>query len=757
MLRKKIFHLFIGLMAALFLAAASGAHPAAAEPDLICTSLSSGTWNTTGRWSCGRVPTTADDVIIAAAHNVTVNVNTANIISLTVNGTLTIGNNTTARTVNVAGDMSIATGASVVATNATHILNVGGNLTNSGTWTVGSAVNLTGNLVNNGTINVGNSGTARTFTVNGSVTNNSGATLQVPTTSNTTHSLIVRGNFTNDGTFNARTDGDSLMTTTFGGTANQTVSGTGGTTNFNLITVDNTGGAGNNIVEIASTSFAPANGFLTLTNGILKLSGSYTLSNNIFTAAAYTIPPSGGIWLDNPNITVTAQGSQINLYGSLRITQGAYNIGIGANNHLRYFNNSSFTMEGGTLSIAGFFRADVPGNVITFNMSGGTITTSNTTADSSSGTSGNFDIIATGSSFTMSGGTIIIRRENAGTAPDYRNIAGTVNITGGTVQFGNDASPAGETYSVGVTAGTTSLPNVVINQANPPVVTLNRPANIFGSLTINSGATLNANEQAVNISGDWTNNGTFTSGTQTTTFNGTAPQTISGSTTTAFSTLVVNSGATVVIPDAPTIPTAAVAVTNNGTMQQMRPVNNASVDFLHITNGAALVRYRGVTVNTGANLGNTTVTVRHLNTGEYCTEHGPTSPTYAGRCYQITPTTDGAAQVQLWALTGSELNGIPEANLAVYRNQPDGSTTWVELPNRATGNADGGAYSYAEGDTPGFSNFLLGQAGLAPTAVTLTTFTTTTAMPFTAVVLIFLVLLSLFAIGGWRLAVIRNR
>jgi hypothetical protein len=74
--------------------------------------------------------------------------------------------------------------------------------------------------------------------------------------------------------------------------------------------------------------------------------------------------------------------------------------------------------------------------------------------------------------------------------------------------------------------------------------------------------------------------------------------------------------------------------------------------------------------------------------------------------------------VRLYALT-SELNGISEANLAVYRNIPPGSSNWVEVAtNRNTGN-DGGSYSYAEGDTPGFSNFLLGQADTTPTAITL--------------------------------------
>jgi hypothetical protein len=104
---------------------------------------------------------------------------------------------------------------------------------------------------------------------------------------------------------------------------------------------------------------------------------------------------------------------------------------------------------------------------------------------------------------------------------------------------------------------------------------------------------------------------------------------------------------------------------------------------------------------------------------EFCTDTGGSSPSYAGRCYQITPTTDGAARVRLWALS-SELNGIGESNLSVYRYT--GSSTWTELiDNRATGN-DGGSYSYAEGDTLGFSAFLLGETNSVPTALHLQSF-----------------------------------
>ncbi|HRQ40301.1 MAG TPA: G8 domain-containing protein [Chloroflexota bacterium] len=299
-----------------------------------------------------------------------------------------------------------------------------------------------------------------------------------------------------------------------------------------------------------------------------------------------------------------------------------------------------------------------------------------------------------------------------------------------------------------------------------------RTMTVSGSVTINTGGTItltdppgaNPNTHTLNVGGDFVNNGTFTSTNGNdiiaVIFNGTSPQTISGSSTTGFDTLTVNSGATVIIPGT-NIPVVATSLTNNGTLQQTRPVNNASVDFLHITNsGGTTVQYRGVTVNTtvsGANLGDTTVSVRRLNTGEYCTTDGGTSPNYTWRCYEITPTTSGAAQVRLYALTASELNGIAQGNLSVYRNLPDGSGTWVELTtNRSTGSASGG-YSYAEGDTPGFSHFLLGQTGNAPTAVTLTTFTTAAHKPVVVVLLFSFVTLSLLFVIGWRLAVIRNR
>lgn len=95
-----------------------------------------------------------------------------------------------------------------------------------------------------------------------------------------------------------------------------------------------------------------------------------------------------------------------------------------------------------------------------------------------------------------------------------------------------------------------------------------------------------------------------------------------------------------------------------------------------------------------------TATVWGRAGNEYCTTTGGAAPTYARRCFEITPTiTNTAAQVRLWLLD-TELNGLTPASLYVYRNVGGGA--WNQLlPNRATGN-DGDTYTWVEGDTPGF-------------------------------------------------------
>jgi hypothetical protein len=101
--------------------------------------------------------------------------------------------------------------------------------------------------------------------------------------------------------------------------------------------------------------------------------------------------------------------------------------------------------------------------------------------------------------------------------------------------------------------------------------------------------------------------------------------------------------------------------------------------------------------------------------------------------------------VRLWALT-SELNGIDEDDLAVYRHS--GSSTWTpaNADTRLTGSS--GAYSYAEGVVPGFSAFLLGNVNEAPTAVSLQSIMATTPNGQGGIIILLVALLAALS-GAW--------
>ena len=63
-------------------------------------------------------------------------------------------------------------------------------------------------------------------------------------------------------------------------------------------------------------------GWLVMTNGTLKISGTFAGTSRVFAAAGYTIPVSFGFWLNNPNYTVAAQAGSATNNGLLRVTPG---------------------------------------------------------------------------------------------------------------------------------------------------------------------------------------------------------------------------------------------------------------------------------------------------------------------------------------------------------------------------------------------------------------------------------------------------
>ena len=149
------------------------------------------------------------------------------------------------------------------------------------------------------------------------------------------------------------------------------------------------------------------------------------------------------------------------------------------------------------------------------------------TQGSISSTFAGFDIGATGSSFTMSNGTIAIQRATSN-ASDYLNLATTNNVTGGTLQIGNASTTASQNIKI---RSTTPVYNLNVNASGTPTAQLITSAlSVLNDISISTGSTLNANGIAINVGGNWNNSGFFTPGAGTVTLNGTT-QSITGNTT----------------------------------------------------------------------------------------------------------------------------------------------------------------------------------------------------------------------------------
>ncbi len=565
-------------------------------------SVATGNWNTNGTWrtnSCAGggaqgVPANGDTVTICAGTTVTLNANSANIASLTVQATgqLSIGNSGTARTLSVTSAPGTVSNSGTIqyATSANHTINISGTFTNAGTFTsaaVGGTKTLTvtGLITNSNLFRYAGTGVL-TVNANGGISNS--GTFDVATGSNLTHVLNVGGDITNTGTFNLATDANSLVNTTFDLNGNQTVSGGGATTQFNRITL-NMGTTNANVMEIASgvnfsVNPAASTNFLTLTAGTFKFSTTGTITPF---AADPGMNNRDGFWLNNSGATVTSGNFSWTVTGGLvRIDSGTMNLGSGGTADLVLGNNNAttLTINGGALNVTGGIWSSNNNGAGSYTQTGGAVTLGTVTP-------GDPTFFLGGStSFTMnsstSAATIIL--QNAASGSDF-SACGPQTVTGGTVQFGNASyATPGAFFAVQDRCTTTAvnLWDMVIDSpvpagANLPQVVLysSGGTNVLDDLTIalTSGAnailSLNAGNPITvgggNAAGhgNWVNNGTFcagaygagtcTSAASTVTFAGTGTPSvgIGGATATTFSTLAVNKtgGATLPISTSPTV------------------------------------------------------------------------------------------------------------------------------------------------------------------------------------------------------------
>jgi hypothetical protein len=327
---------------------------------------------------------------------------------------------------------------------------------------------------------------ASTLTVGQNVTVDLGGTITAGAGVLTTHVLSIGGNLVNNGTLDLFTTAGVGLT--FTGAASNTMSGTGAITDIRTMTLNK--GTNANVLEITTSNFTVQNvntdvaGFLTLTGGTLKISGTFTMTNRVFLTAIYVIPAAGGIWLNNPNFTVAGTNTSTTSgnNGLFRLTQGIYTIGLAIADGFETASATTvYIIEGGTLNANGRFD---PQGACNFNLTGGTINVA--VVGNNRSAFGSFEIFSTTATFNMSGGTInLINPSTGATKDDFSMTAQTQNITGGQIVFGGPGAPAASTY--GTPFGTSFAPNVVIN----PTMTWNINAvTVFfrGTTVVNNGA-----------------------------------------------------------------------------------------------------------------------------------------------------------------------------------------------------------------------------------------------------------------------------
>src|SRR5262249_34512015 len=157
-------------------------------------------------------------------------------------------------------------------------------------------------------------------------------------------------------------------------------------------------------------------------------------------AASYNIPATAGLWIDNTSVHVLPLAGSPTIRGLLRISAGALDVGVAADQNVAVFSGATVMIEGGAMSVAGRFAVNSSNSTITYSQTGGSLPV--VSAGPSSTTFASFDLGIAATAVSISGGSIVLQGTNgAVTGPrDFRNSGPSQSITGGVLQLGNAES-----------------------------------------------------------------------------------------------------------------------------------------------------------------------------------------------------------------------------------------------------------------------------------------------------------------------------
>jgi hypothetical protein len=439
-------------------------------------------WNTAANWTvlqgAPSRPPSATDIVVLAT------------VSFTYNPT--ISNTVSVKNINFGSvqalTLSLASGGSLTSndiggtwsSSVTHTINANNqSITVNGDLSLSDGVS--GHAIN---LNIGSG----TVNVAGSLTQSGGANIVFSAAGNL--NIAEDYNYVS-GTFTAGTG-----TVTYIGTTNQGVGGV----SYNNLTVNKASGLAsiNNAVSLL--------GNLLIASGELNNLSTTTISGNVTINSGSTFENNGAIhvggnWANSG--TYLAEGFGVFFEGS-----GTQNISASA------FGTLNINKPSGTAILTG--ELTVGGNLI---ITSGTLDLQ--TYSITRNSIGGFASIADGATGIIGG-----NNGPSGFASYTLGAASTVIYNGTDPQF---------ISSEGINFG-----NLIFRNAGTK--TLVTPLAVNGTLTIDSGATLDASSYAITLNGNWINNGTFTPSNSTAIFAGTI-KSISGNTT--FNQAVVSGSYTI--------------------------------------------------------------------------------------------------------------------------------------------------------------------------------------------------------------------
>ncbi len=381
---------------------------------------------------------------------------------------------------------------------------------------------------------------------------------------------------------------------TFNETGTAYVTNTANTpiTRFGRVIIDKgTSQADSLVIDIGGTLATLTNDWLTLSNGTLVYrrnnpSTDFTIS----TTTPFVIPETAGLYIDYPNnsgnrnILIANSNTNTNdvtLAGKLTMRAGRVFVGptngtTNSNNDIVYTGdgNSTLIIDGGQLFVNGQIRRNTSTTtgVLKYYQTDGEVVINGQGADATALTRAKLEVTNTGSVFNMSGGIITIVRGGGTSFGDLYIRPAIGSVTGGEIIFTQTPSSwatadANQNYRMDANI---TLNNITIAGKTTATVrsaTLNlmvNPLVLNGSINItNSQSYLVSNSINISLKGDFTNNGTYTPGTNTTSFNGDI-QSILGSTLTTFNNLVVN-------------PITSLTLTNNITVNHNLTLSSGSL------------------------------------------------------------------------------------------------------------------------------------------------------------------------------------